>query len=267
MKSKLIPLLLVLCMVGCNSSSDDNTPANNSPVAPLPPVITDENLAIPDNLAATQYNILFLGNSHVGGMASLVQMLFEVGAPQKNIGKLSTSQGGFLSERLEDGRSVDVLKSNAWSHVIFQAQKYSQSGQFDYPTIGAQTWIQMAKSQDATPILFPEHPQRGDSLEGQKVHDLHVSIANKQSSCLAPVGLVWDRVIRLRPNLVLHHADGNHASNTGKFLSALVFYETISGFSADLVPFIDSIDIDSSTQDLFGQITSEVISENPPCNY
>jgi hypothetical protein len=76
----------------------------------------------------------------------------------------------------------------------FPSPKYSQSGQVDYPTIAAQTWIKMAKSQNAMPILFPEHLQRGDAQEGQKVHDLHASMANTQSSCVAPVGLVWDRV-------------------------------------------------------------------------
>lgn len=267
MNPKLIAVLLVLCIVGCNSSTGDKSPVITTPVDSPPTAVTDENLPIPDNTAVTEYNVLFMGNSHVAGLAELMRTLFKMGAPQKNIGQLTVSSGGFLSERLDDGRSIDVLKGNVWSHVIFQAQKYSQSGQFDYPTVGAQTWIKMAKSQDATPILFPEHPQRGNSQEGQKVHDLHVSIANLQSSCIAPVGLVWDRVIRLMPNLELHLADGNHASDTGKFLTALVFYETISGFSADLVPFIDTIDIDMATQDFFGQITSEVIIEQPPCDY
>jgi hypothetical protein len=105
------------------------------------------------------------------------------------------------------------------------------------------------------------------------VANLHVSIANIQSSCVAPVGLVWDRVISLMPDLGLHLADGNHASNTGKFLTALIFYETITGLSADLIPFLGnininiSIDIDMATQDLFGQIVSEVMAEYPPCDY
>ena len=60
------------------------------------------------------------------------------------------------------------------------------------------------------------------------MYDLHVSIANKQSTCVAPVGLVWDRVISLMPRLELHHADENHASNAGSFLTALVFYQTIA---------------------------------------
>jgi hypothetical protein len=107
------------------------------------------------------------------------------------------------------------------------------------------------------------------------VANLHVSIANIQSSCVAPLGLVWDKLISLMLNLGLHLADGNHASNTGTFLTALIFYETITGLSADLIPFLGnininnniSIDIDMATQDLFGQIVSEVMAEYPPCDY
>jgi hypothetical protein len=73
-------------------------------------------------------------------------------------------------------------------------------------------------------------------------------------------------LIRLMPNLALHQSDGNHASATGRFLTALVFYETISGLPADLIPFINNIEINMDTQDFLGQITSEVMAENPPCN-
>ncbi|MFT5677403.1 MAG: hypothetical protein ACI808_003355 [Paraglaciecola sp.] len=272
MNPKLLLVLLVICIAGCSSGDPNNVTTENASALTTQgdnstPVLTPENLLVPDNSAAIQYSVLFMGNSHVSALAEPMAILFESGAPQKDIGILKVSTGGFLAERLDDGRSIDTLKSEVWSHVIFQAQKYSQSGQFDYPTVATQTWIQMAKSQNATPILFPEHPQRGNSQEGQKVRDLHVSIANIQSSSVAPVGLVWDRVINLLPNLELHQADGNHASDTGNFLSALVFYQTISGNSADLILFISSINIDAATQDLFGQITSEVIAEHPPCEY
>jgi hypothetical protein len=266
MYSKLIPLLLTTCIAGCGSGAHEDSLVIDNTQVVITPAVTDENLPIPDNALVSEYTVLFMGNSHVLGLAKVLRRLIEVGAPQNTIGKLTVSTGDYLSERLDDGRSINILTNETWSHVIFQAQKYSQSGQVEYPTLGAQTWIKMAKSQNSIPILFPEHPQRGDDQEGQKVHDLHVSIANTQSSCVAPVGLVWDRVIRLRPGLALHQSDGNHASAIGSFLTALVFYETISGLPADLIPFLDSIDIDMTTQDFLGQITSEVIAENPPCN-
>lgn len=267
MLAKFISILLTVYIAGCSSGADTTPVDNNNSQVVVTPVGTDDNLPVPDNTLMSQYNVLLMGNSHVLGLAKPLRKLMEKGAPQIHIGKLAESMGDYLAERLDDGRSIDTLTGDSWSHVIFQAQKYSQSGQVKYPTIAAQTWIKMAKSQNTMPILFPEHPQRGNSQEGQTVHDLHVSIAKLQSSCVAPVGLVWNKVIALRPELTLHQSDGNHASDIGKFLTALVFYETISGLPADLIPFLDTIDIDLDTQDFLGQITSEVIAENPPCNY
>jgi hypothetical protein len=268
MSTKLVPLFLASCISGCGAGGAGNgSQVMDKIPVPATHVVTDENLPIPDNMLMTEYKVLFIGNSHVSGLTKPLRMIMEIAAPQKRLEMLTESSGDYLSERLNDGRTIETLKNDTWSHVIFQAQKYSQSGQVDYPTVGAQKWIQLAKSQNAMPILFPEHPQRGNIQEGKMVHDIHVSIAKLQSSCVAPVGLVWDKVINLMPKIRLHQADGNHASDKGNFLTALVFYEAISGLPADLIPFIDNIDIDMATQDLMGQITSEVIAENPPCIY
>lgn len=268
---KFSQLLLVILLAGCNSSSEDKPVSGTTSVNTTPNVApateTNENLPILDNSSKTEYSVLFMGNSHVTGLNSVVLKLLEKGTPLKTLGNLTTSSGGYLADRLADGRSLDILKNNSWTHIIFQAQKYSQSGIFDYPTDGAQAWIQLAKSQNATPILFPEHPQRNNSAEGRIVHDLHVSIAKQQSSCVAPVGLVWDRVLALRPRIELYATDGNHASHVGKFLTSLVFYEIISGQAADLLPYIENVQIDINTQDFMGQIVTEIIADNPPCKY
>ncbi|MFM9726222.1 hypothetical protein ACKI1L_37495, partial [Streptomyces scabiei] len=72
------------------------------------------------------------------------------------------------------------------------------------------------------------------------MHGIHKGIAEKQSSCVAPVGLTWNEALELSPRLDVHHSDGNHATNLGKLLSALVLYETITGESADLLTFSDT---------------------------
>jgi hypothetical protein len=70
----------------------------------------------------SEYNVLFMGNSHVLGLAEELRILIEVGSPQSDIGKLAVSTGDYLSERLDYGRSIDILKNETWSYVIFQAQ-------------------------------------------------------------------------------------------------------------------------------------------------
>ncbi|WP_340679901.1 hypothetical protein [Paraglaciecola sp.] len=265
MKLNQLILIPVLLMVGCTSSDGGSTKTDTT--LPANDVLIGDNLAIPDNSGKNEYSILFFGNSHIDGLSTILASLIKKGLPATSITVHEASSQHYLVDRLSDGTSLDILQKDSWSHVILQAQKYSQSGVVNYPTVGAQRWTQLAKQQHATPILFPEHPQRGKLLEGQRVYDLHQSIAAKQSACVAPIGPVWDRVLTLRPELVLHHGDGNHASNLGKFLSALVFYQIVSGNSADLLPYIDSLQVNAEIQDFLGQVVSQVLAEHPGCQY
>jgi hypothetical protein len=84
------------------------------------------------------------------------------GLPHKSLTTRGTPNALYLDERLDDSPSIEALHSEEWNHVIFQAQKYSQSGIVGYPTNAAKVWITRAKQINATPILFPEHPQKGD---------------------------------------------------------------------------------------------------------
>ena len=265
MKLNRLFVLPLLLLVACNSA--DNHSSNGGTTAPPDTGLNGSNLTIPDNSTKDAYKVLLFGNSHIMGLSTLINTLITNGLPSKTFSGRDASSQRYLDERLNDGVSLGILKNDRWTHVILQAQKYSQSGIYDYPTLGTQRWSQLAKEQQATPILFPEHPQRGNKSEGMRLYELHKNIAAKQSACVAPIGPVWDKVIALRPELELHHPDGNHASDLGKFLSALVFYEVITGTSADLLPYISTLDIDAQTQDFFGQIVSQVLIENPPCDY
>lgn len=122
MYPKFISLLLTVCIVGCGSGADDDLLIIDNTQVVIAPAVTDENLPIPDNASVSEYNVLFMGNSHVLGLAEELRILIEVGSPQSDIGKLAVSTGDYLSERLDYGRSIDILKNETWSYVIFQAQ-------------------------------------------------------------------------------------------------------------------------------------------------
>jgi len=268
MLKALFVCVFFIFFVNCGGSYNQMTSATSNEIkVSNTPILSAENIVIPDNSKASDYNILLLGNSHISGISDLLKSLINKALPDKNVYIESAGGIDYLEERLRDPISVELLTSNKWSHVILQAQKYSQSGTVTYPTSAAQTWIQLAKSQNTTPILFPEHPQKGHSREGRQVHKLHLSIAALQASCVAPVGLAWDRALTLQPELKLHAHDGNHAAFTGAFLTSLVFYEVITGMSADLLPYIANIDIEKSTQDFLGQVASATILENVACKY
>jgi hypothetical protein len=263
MRSTYVLLIILLALASCSGEKKNNVEEPSSYVKPIKSTPT-ENLSIPDNRFSNTYQILLFGNSHVAGLGNLIKNLVNTGIPHANI-TFTNASGGFLDDEGSYQYRADLLENTSWTHVILQGQKYSQSGVTVYPTLSAQIWIDKAKQHQVTPILFPEHPQKGSSTEGKRVHDIHLGITALQKSCIAPVGLTWDKVLQIEPLLNLHNNDGNHANLMGQLLTSYVFYEVITGESADLLPFIESIAVAESTQQILRQLASETIQANLPC--
>jgi hypothetical protein len=254
-------LIIILYLSACSGDSAKKsvpTLENGGIIKKIPA----DSLAIPDNRFSNKYEVLMFGNSHTLGVDILIETLISKGSPEAQINVVNAT-GGFL-DNISQARE-DIIKENPWSHIILQGQKYSQSGISIYPTTAAEMWIDMAKKHEIMPILFPEHPQKGNVEEGRRVHLIHTGIAAKQNSCVAPVGLTWNKVILIEPQLVLHTPDGNHATYLGRLLTAYVFYEVITGKPADLLPFIEEIKVEEATQHFLKQLVSETIQSYQPC--
>jgi hypothetical protein len=268
-------ITISLFLGSCGSGGGGSDGGNGQPIAASPPVAatsqgtityaTSQLLA--DNSARQIFQVLLMGNSHAIGLQSILQAVISHGQPERAVDVVVAPGSKFLADRQGDGVSEQALEGNSWSHIIFQAQKYSSTGTNSYPTTAAEYWIRGAKELGATPILFPEHPRRGNAWEGQTLYELHRSIAQKENACVAPVGLVWDEVLFREPSLVLHQPDGNHASETGLFLTALVFYQIVTGQTADSVSTIPGIGIDQATQQRLKESVSSVLFLYPPCFY
>jgi hypothetical protein len=215
------------------------------------------------------YELLFIGNSHsaANGLPDLVATLIETGLPGKTANSAQAPGFGFLSDRLGDGVTQQSLDSRPWTHVILQAQKYSSSGLYDYPTDAAEIWIRLVKERNARPILFPEWPRRGNTEEGFRVHNLHLGIASRESACVAPVGLAWDESIASYPDLNLYAPDGNHSNLLGALLTAYVFYELFTGQPAVDLPYIPEIEVAADSQQRLRDVASSVVESNhATCN-
>ncbi|MGS0536265.1 hypothetical protein [Pseudoalteromonas sp. SaAl2] len=178
-----------------------------------------------------------------------------------------THQGVFIDNIANDESIIKTLQNKQWTHVILQGQKYSQSQTVLYPVDATVTLIQQAKAIGATPILYPEHPLANRPQDAIYVHGIHAGIAETQRSCVAPIGLTWNQALTISPELEMYMSDNNHATLLGTSLSSIVLYETITGESADLLTFSDTLPGDAATQALFGQVTSQAILENPPCEF
>lgn len=261
----ILPLLWILSACGDGSEGEAKTQVIPE-IKESDALGGSENLAIPDNRALDAYQVLVIGNSHVQSIQKLLMLIFQHGLKEKEI-SIDTRVGAFLDVIVDKESLVELVEARPWTHIILQGQKYSQSQSVLYSTEATKTWIQRVKKKGATPILFPEHPQRGNLLEADYVHSIHVDIADEESSCIAPVGLSWNKVLAIEPDLNLYQADGNHATELGALLSALVLYQVVSGQSADTLLYIADLPGTATEQALLGQIASQTVAEHVPCAF
>jgi hypothetical protein len=219
------------------------------------------------NAAPDDYQVLLIGNSHSSknDLPDLIEYLIEIGHPDAAVYVDVAPRWVFLAERIGDKVTQKTLESRQWTHVVLQAQKYSSSGKYYYPTSAAEEWIRRIKTLNARPILFPEWPREGNSEEGPRVHALHMSIAEREPACVAPMGLAWQTVIDENPDLRLHARDGNHSNKNGVLLTALVLYQTITGEAADELPDISKGRIDPEVQKVLRIAASNAHRTLPGC--
>jgi hypothetical protein len=265
---KLFMFAGVIFLVGCGEGGGST---NSEPVVDSPGSSGTSGYAtsqpLVDNSDASAYKILLMGNSHAAGLRPVLDQLLALGQPGKSIDVELSPRPGFLSDRVNDGFSEQTLESEDWTHVILQGQKYSTTGSFAYPTDAAEYWIRGSKEQGATPIMFPEHPRKGNKWEGQTLWELHTGIAARENTCVAAVGLVWDEVIFRDPSLKLHKPDGNHASDTGLLLTALVFYQIITGEPVESLPVLAAFNIDAATEQIMKEWVSSLLFAYQACYF
>ncbi len=224
-------------------------------------------LAFSSNAQPVQFQILLIGNSHSSknDLPELIQTLIEQAQPGTTVHVHAVPRWGFLADRLDDKVTQKTLDAQTWTHVILQAQKYSSSGRYYYPTDAAEEWIRRVRQSGATPILFPEWARRGNNEEGQRIYELHMQIASRESACVAPVGFAWHLTQLTNPSIRLHARDGNHSNANGALLTAFVLYQAITGDSAADLPDIGSVKTDAGIQKLLRESASEAHSAKPGC--
>lgn len=255
---RMVFCLLALMVAGCGGSG-------TSPTSNAAPQLTSNETTAND----ADYKILFIGNSHTAynNLPDMVMGLIQGSDLNKTAYAERVPEYLFLSDHAKSATTLAQIESRDWTHVILQAQKYSQSFTIDYPISGALTLIDKAQSENTQVIMFPEWAQRNRPEETEYIHNIHARIARNGNSCVAPVGYAWERALAIRPDLTLHASDGNHASLTGSFLTALVMYETITGEPADLLQSSDAWNIEFDVQDFLAQATSYAHANHPACDY
>ena len=239
---------LCALLMACGGGGSEGQPAVQ------PPVLA----------ADADISLLFMGNSHTSSnnLTGMIAAMVSAVRPGKSVSNVVAPGGMFLEERVHDAPSMTLLRSRRWSAVILQAQKYSTSGLYTYSTAEAEELVRIARAAGSLPVMFPEWPQRGIN-ETQRIYDLHVSIAQRVTACVAPIGQAWDLALARNPSLVLHASDGNHSAPAGAFLAALVLFTTLTNESPLRVPDLPQFGIAAGVQRELRDIAAETVATIP----
>jgi hypothetical protein len=81
-----------------------------------------------------------MGNSHTlnNDVPGMVGEMVRAARPGRTVANVTAPGSLFLGERATDQPTLQLMRSRQWDFIVLQAQEYSTSGQFTYPTDGAE---------------------------------------------------------------------------------------------------------------------------------
>lgn len=218
-------------------------------------------------------NVLFLGNSYTY-VNNLPQLVKDIAlANGDTLVFDSNCPGGHtLQNHFMNATSVLKINSQAWDHVILQAQ--SQEPSFDPSQVETETLPFAIKldsiikhNNSCTETVFYETWGRkfGDASNcasyppictylgmQDRLESSYKLFSDSTHATMSPAGEAFRKSIALNPSLELYNADQSHPSIEGSYLTACVFYEVLfhksvltntftAGISATNVTFLQQI--------------------------
>ncbi|MBS1718528.1 MAG: hypothetical protein JSS72_12435 [Armatimonadetes bacterium] len=182
--------------------------------------------------------ILFIGNSFtwVNDVPNLVRQIWEADGSHQSV-QVERIDAGHLEDLAGNRGVFDKIKNGRWNAVVFEGAMVSMSLTRDYPQDTAISLANTARKAGAKPYLFVEWPRRGID-ETDYTLNVYWRIATPTKSRVIPVCRVWDRALKMQPQLDLYSPDGNHASALGSYLAACTIYRYISGRQIPANPWV-----------------------------
>ena len=200
-------------------------------------------------------NVLFIGNSYT---APVVPVFREFAKAKGKTGRIEAVivNGAQLRKHVEKGDAARLIAEGGWSAVCLQEQSQTPSfpeAQVREETDPAVKALREAAKGKVDKLVMYEHWARRDGDRRNRPDDTHAAQAARLQSSFdrlarehkllpAPVGRVWDRVMKEHPEINLYQPDGSHPSPAGAYLAACVLYATVYGESPEGLPATKGVD-------------------------
>lgn len=147
-----------------------------------------------------------------------------------------TGEGASLEWHWKNPPSRDAIKANRWDYVVLQDRSGGPLEEPDSFVHHAGLLNSEIRKQGAEIIFFLTWANRNRPETQSVLTEAYAKMVKELGAILAPVGLAWEAVHRVKPDFDLHHRDGRHSNPAGSYLAACVFYSILFNTSPEGLP-------------------------------
>lgn len=184
-------------------------------------------------------NVLFIGNSHTY-LHFMPLMLVELVNTEDRGFTVSvaqcTDEGVGLEWHWNNQATRDMIGGKKWEYVVLQDRSGGPLEERASFEIHARMLDGEIKKQGAQTVFFMTWALKSEQKTQANLAAVYGQMAEELRAKIAPVGLAWQKVRQLNPDIDLYHKDGRHANPVGAYLTACVFYAVILGASPEGLP-------------------------------
>jgi hypothetical protein len=193
--------------------------------------------------------VLFIGNSYtfVNDLPGMIAELAKAGKQPPLEFAQETPGGCTFEKHWNDGKAAVKIKQKSWDYVVLQEQSQrplsDPKNMFEFAgKLNGEIQAQRAKT-----ILYQTWSRQDAPDKQDALSKAYLDLGTELKAEVAPVGMAWQKALRLNPMLVLHSTDKSHPNKSGTYLAACVFYGTLYGKSPVGLPgSIASLDNDQA---------------------
>lgn len=219
-------IIVMFLLTGCNNPISNPTPVDDG--------FTD---------------ILWVGDDQLltGPLDMQTLLLMELGGNSDNLRmKRAISPRFTLSTPFEEEEFLKTTDFQSVEFVIIQAFGVNRNFSKDDFVTNARSWIDFFKTHKSEVIvLYPWFSAVDTELEKIRLDKMIHQLVWQEGLILVPVGPAWQSAIENNPGINLHASNGIHPSAEGVYLSACVFYASLTGDSPIDHPVYTSVGFDS----------------------
>lgn len=173
--------------------------------------------------------VLFIGNSHTffNDMPYTFSLLAKEGQNVEVDSVMLAHPGRTFEWHLKEFFEIryNLLYGN-YDYCVIQQGAHPFPG-YKESLEGGKRIIDLCKKGNVTPIVLMTWAEERFPENQQQMIDVYTELSQGEGALLAPVGLIWQDMVKEHPEVKIFFRDGEHAAPLGSYLIACTVYNTI----------------------------------------